>query len=48
MSHPNDPRDNHSKRKFEELPHQVMIADRPRNKRRGGLRLVFIVLCYQH
>ena len=40
MSDPNDPRENHLKRKFEELPDQ---ADRPRNKRRGGLRLEFII-----
>ena len=40
MSDPNDPRENHLKRKFEELPDQNTIADRPRNKHRGGLRLV--------
>ena len=43
MSNPNDPRENHLKRKFEELPDQVMITDRPCNKRRGGLRLEFMI-----
>ncbi|KIJ91439.1 hypothetical protein K443DRAFT_486062 [Laccaria amethystina LaAM-08-1] len=42
MSDPNDPRENHLKRKFEELPDQVTIADRPRNKRRGGLSSINI------
>jgi len=32
MSDPNDPRENHLKGKFEELPDQVTIADHPRNK----------------
>jgi len=45
MSDSSDPRENHLKRKFEELPDQVTIADRPRNKRRGGLRLEFIISC---
>ena len=40
MSDPNDLLKNHLKRKFEELPDQVMIADRPRNKRRGVHDLV--------
>ena len=40
MSDPNDTRENHLKRKFEELPDQVTIADRPRNKRRGVHDLV--------
>ena len=39
MSDPNDSRENHLKRKFEELPDQDTIADRPRNKHRGGVRL---------
>ena len=43
MSNPNDPCENHLKRKFEELPDQVTIADRPCNKRRGGLRLEFMI-----
>ncbi|KIJ98823.1 hypothetical protein K443DRAFT_680410 [Laccaria amethystina LaAM-08-1] len=36
MSDPIDPRENLLKRKFEQLPDQVTIADRPRNKRRDG------------
>ena len=47
MSDPKDPRKNHLKRKFEELPDQVTIADHPRNKRYGGLRLEFMISCYQ-
>ena len=48
MSDPNDSRENHLKCKFEELPDQNTIADRPRNKHRG-LRLVHdLVLPDQH
>ena len=43
MSDPNVPRENHLKRKFEELPGQAAIADRPRNKRRGSFRLEFVI-----
>ena len=42
-----DPRKNLVKRKFEELPDQVTSADHPRNKRYGGLRLEFMISCYQ-
>jgi hypothetical protein len=44
MSDPNEPRKNHLKPKFEKLPDQVTIADRPRNKRRGGLSIHDLVL----
>jgi hypothetical protein len=47
MSDSNDPRENLLKRKLEELPDQVTIADRPRNKRRGGSRLEFLISRYQ-
>ena len=43
MSDPIDPREHHLKRNFEALPDQATIADRPRNKRRGGLRLEFMI-----
>ena len=43
MSDPNFPCENHLKRKFEELPGQAAIADRPRNKRRGSFRLEFVI-----
>ena len=46
MSDPNDSRENHLKRKFEELPDQNTIADRPRKKHRG-LRLEFMISLYQ-
>ncbi|KIJ91862.1 hypothetical protein K443DRAFT_14038 [Laccaria amethystina LaAM-08-1] len=46
MSDSNDPRKNPLKRKFEGLPNQVTIADRPLNKRRG-LRLEFTISCYK-
>ena len=41
MSDPNDPRKNRLKRKFQELPDQV--TNRPLKKRRGGLRLEFVL-----
>ena len=47
MSGLNNSRENHLKRKFEELPDQVTIADRPRNIRRGGLKSEFMISCYQ-
>ena len=47
MSDPKDVRENHLKHKFEALPDQVTIADRPRNKHRGGLRLEFMISRYQ-
>ena len=43
MSDPNDPRDIHLKRKFEELP-GLTIAERRRNKRRGGFRVHDLML----
>jgi len=43
MSDPNDPRENRFKRKFEELPDQLTVADCPCNKRRGGSRLDFMI-----
>jgi len=46
MSDPNDPRQNHLKRKLEESPDQVTIADHRRNKRYDGLRLEFMISCY--
>ena len=47
MSDSTDPREKPLKRKFEELPDQVTSADHPRNKRYGGLRLEFMISCYQ-
>ena len=47
MSDSIDPREKPLKRKFEELPDQVTSADHPRNKRYGGLRLEFMISCYQ-
>ena len=47
MSDPIDTRENLLKRKLEELPDQVTSADHPRNKRYGGLRLGFMISCYQ-
>ena len=47
MSDPIDPRENPSKRKFDELPDQVTSTDHPRNERYGSLRLVFMISCYQ-
>ena len=47
ISDPNGLRENYLKRKFQELPDQVTIDDRPRNKHRGGLRLDFMISCYQ-
>ena len=47
MSDPTDPRENPLKRKVEALPDQVTSADHPRNKRYGGLRLEFMISCYQ-
>ena len=47
MSDPIDPRENPSKRKFDELPDQVTSTDHPRNKRYGSLRLEFMISCYQ-
>ena len=43
MSDPSDPRDIHLKRKFEELP-GLTIAERRRNKRRGGVRVHDLML----
>jgi hypothetical protein len=43
MSDPDGPRGNHLKRKLEEFPNQLTIADRPRHKRHGGLRLEFMI-----
>ena len=43
MSDPHAPCGNHLKRKFEELPDQVTITDRPLNKHCGGLRLEFVL-----
>ena len=42
-----NPREKLLRRKLEELPDQVMSADHPRNKRYGGLRLGFMIPCYQ-
>ena len=47
MSDPNNPRENYLKRKFEELPDEVAINEHRRNKRYGGLRLEFMISCYQ-
>ena len=45
MSNPNNPHENHLKRKFEELPDEV--TEHPRNKCYDGLRSEFMILCYQ-
>ena len=45
MSDPNNPRENHLKRKFEELPDEV--TDHLRNKPYDGLRSELMISCYQ-
>ena len=46
MPEPNNPRENHLKRKFEELPDEV-TDHLIRNKRYEGLRSEFMISCYQ-